>query len=347
MFMFHIILAAQTTLNSIYTGLIIAALVIIYLFERKLLQKEEEIKKYKVILIYLVSLVILLLGLFGILLIWKYDFQSYFSNAGFDIIDFIENSIGRIISSLITIFISLSLMKISKMSLKRVGTKPSPLQKRKKTIAKVTNSIIKYVVGVIMILVVLSIWGINVAPALAGLGILGLVIGLGAQKFINDLINGFFIIFEQHFDVGDIVEVDGFKGEVTDIGLKTTRIRNWKGEVKIVANGQITTLINYSRNPSVAIADFGIAYEEDVKKATEILNQELPKIRIDFPQIIEDPTVVGVIGLADSSVNMRVIAKTLNEQHYAVERALRQRIKEILNENDIEIPFPQIVINQK
>jgi small conductance mechanosensitive channel len=221
------------------------------------------------------------------------------------------------------------------------------MKKRKRTIAKVTNSIIKYCVGILMILIVLSIWGVNVAPALAGLGILGLVIGLGAQRFINDLISGFFIVFEHHFDVGDKIEVQGFKGEVTSIGLKTTKIKNWKGEIKIVNNGEISTLINFSRNPSVAVVEFGIAYKENIQQTIDLLNFELPKLRLDFPMIIEDPKILGTIDLASSSVNLRAIAKTLNEEHYAVERAMRQRIKEILDEHGIEIPFPQVVIHQK
>ncbi|OYX17353.1 MAG: hypothetical protein B7Z16_10470, partial [Algoriphagus sp. 32-45-6] len=94
------------------------------------------------------------------------------------------------------------ILRISKITLKRIGQKEGPNQRRKKTVSRVIRSMIKYTVGIASILAVLSVWGVNVGPALAGLGILGLVIGLGAQKFINDLIAGFFIIFEHHFDVG-------------------------------------------------------------------------------------------------------------------------------------------------
>ena len=332
--------------NSLLTLSILTLLIVIFFFERKLLKREEKLKTILIVLVFILSFILLIAGILGILFIWDYDFSTYFNTFGQDALSFIEQSVGNVISSILVIFISLMIIKISKTTLKKVGLKPGPLQKRKKTISKVTASIIKYIIGLLMFLIVLAIWGINVAPALAGLGILGLVIGLGAQKFINDLISGFFIIFEQHFDVGDVIEVQGFKGEVTDIGLKTTRLRNWKGEVKILSNGEISTLINYSKNPSIAIVEFGIAYQEDIQKTIDILTVELPKMRLEFPMIIEDPKVVGVIGLNSSSVDLRVIAKTVNEQHYAIERELRKRIKLILNEHDIEIPFPQVVVHQ-
>lgn len=340
------ILTQHVILNTVYTALIVFALLMIFFYERRLLKREESLKKLTIMIIFILSFILLIAGIAGIMYIWNYDFSDYFSDIGSNIILFIEESVTRIISTLLVIFISLSLMKISKTTLNRVGLKESPMKKRKRTIAKVTNSIIKYFLGILMILIVLSIWGVNVAPALAGLGILGLVIGLGAQRFINDLISGFFIVFEHHFDVGDKIEVQGFKGEVTSIGLKTTKIMNWKGEIKIVNNGEISTLINFSRNPSVAIVEFGIAYKENIQQTIDLLNAELPKLRLNFPVIIEDPKVIGTIDLASSSVNLRAIAKTLNEEHYAIERAMRQRIKEILDEHGIEIPFPQVVIHQ-
>ncbi len=340
------ILTQHVILNTVYTALIVFALLMIFFYERRLLKREESLKKLTIMIIFILSFILLIAGIAGIMYIWNYDFSDYFSDIGSNIILFIEESVTRIISTLLVIFISLSLMKISKTTLNRVGLKESPMKKRKRTIAKVTNSIIKYFLGILMILIVLSIWGVNVAPALAGLGILGLVIGLGAQRFINDLISGFFIVFEHHFDVGDKIEVQGFKGEVTSIGLKTTKIMNWKGEIKIVNNGEISTLINFSRNPSVAIVEFGIAYKENIQQTIDLLNAELPKLRLNFPVIIEDPKVIGTIDLASSSVNLRAIAKTLNEEHYAIERAMRQRIKEILDEHSIEIPFPQVVIHQ-
>ncbi|MBE0700663.1 MAG: mechanosensitive ion channel family protein [Acholeplasmataceae bacterium] len=341
------VLFASNLWNGLFTAGVIIALIVIFLFERYLMKKNEEnLHRGFVVFIFVFSFVLFAFGILCILWVWEFDFVSYFNAFGIGFMATLTSNISPLVGSVVVIFVALFLLKLSKIAFRQIGKKPGPLQRRKKTIARVFRSISKYVIVIIALLIVLSIWGINVAPALAGLGILGLVIGLGAQKFINDLISGFFIVFEHHFDVGDKIEVQGFKGEVIDIGLKTTKIKNWKGEIKIMSNGEISTLINFSKDPSIAVAEFGIAYHEDIQKTIDVLTTELPKMRKDFPEIIEDPKVLGVIELANSSINMRAIAKTLNEQHYAVERAMRQHIKRILDEHGIEIPFPQVVVHQ-
>lgn len=339
---------ASTGLNIGLTAATILILLTFFFLENRIIKKREDsLKKGIIILSYVLSFIMLLASVGFILFIWEFDLASYMGDLWSNLIVILNDSIGKLISSAVVIFIALLILRISKITVKRIGQKPGPNQRRKRTVARVIRSVTKYTIGILSILIVLSIWGVNVAPALAGLGILGLVIGLGAQKFINDLIAGFFIIFEHHFDVGDKIEVKGFKGEVIDIGLKTTKIKNWKNEILILSNGEIASLINFSKDLSVASIDFGISYKEDMQKTIDLLNVELPKLRKLMPEIVEDPTVLGVINLNSSSVDMRVICKTLNEQHYGVERAIRKRIKEILDENNIEIPFPQMVIHQE
>lgn len=334
--------------NAALTIAVIVFVVSLFILENKLMKRyENKWNKVVLLLMFIVSAIVLLAGIGFILFIWGYDFSHYFEDTSVIILEFVEKSLGMIIGSVIVIALSMFIIKIAKLGFKSVGKKQGPLQKRKRTIAKVSLSIVRYFVGILAILIILSIWGVNVLPALAGLGILGLVIGLGAQKFINDLIAGFFIIFEHHFDVGDKIEVGGFKGEVTDIGLKTTRIKNWKGEIKILANGQINELINFSKNPSVAEVNFTIAYEEDAQKVIDLLTKELKTFMPRFPQIIEDPQVLGVTNLNTSGIDLRVIAKTENETHYPVERAMRLFIKEVLVQNNIEIPFQQVVVRNK
>lgn len=348
MIMYLTLLSNTILMNTGFSLGIIALLVFLLLIENRLIKKHEEhLTKLFIITLYIVSFLIMTGGLLLILWIWSFDYSALVEDFQNNTLTYIEASLGRLVGSILVLFIGMMITRIAKIALKKVGVRPSAAQKRKKTMAKVTLSIIRYTVGLVTILIILAIWGVNVVPALAGLGIMGLVIGLGAQKFINDLIAGFFIIFEQHFDVGDTVEVKGFKGQVSDIGLKTTRIRNWKGDVMILSNGEITNIINYSKNQSVAVVDFGIAYETDVQSVLDILNKELLILKQQFPQIIEDPTVIGVTGLDASQVTLRAIVKTRNEEHYAVERGMRKLIKEILNAHEIEIPFPQVVVSQK
>lgn len=337
------------SLNIVITVAIGLVFIVLYFVQRSYVKKHEEtINKWLLALIYFLFLLVLFGAIVGLMFVWNFDFTTFFQGFSNNIASFFAGSVTAIIASAITIFVWMLILKITKISLKRLGDKPGAMQKRRKTISKVSISIINYTLAIISIIILLAIWGVNVLPALAGLGILGLVVGLGAQKFIQDLIAGFFIIFEHHFDVGDVIEVSGFKGTVTDIGLKTTKIRNWKGEIRIYNNGEVNTLINYSKNPSLAIVEFGIAYEEDINRTIEVLNNAFPEFSKNYPEIIiEAPSIAGVIALNASSVDLRVIVKTLNEQHYGVERALRKFIKETLDANNIEKPFPQVVVTQK
>lgn len=335
---------AMQTIGSILIALV--AVGILVLGNILIKKKEEQLQRYQLLLIYLGFFIMIVGAVLLEMVVWGFDFQPHLTNYWGDFETFILGRIGSLIGSVVTIFIAFFIVKLSHVGLMKVGKKGGVMQRRKQTIAKVTMSVIKYFIVVVTIIVVLAIWDVNVLPALAGLGIMGLVIGLGAQKFINDLIAGLFIVFEHHFDVGDVVEVKGFKGTVIDIGLKTCKIKNWKGEVKILNNGDVTDITNFSLDSSTAIIDFGIAYREDVQKTIDVLKQELPKLKNKYPQILDDPTVVGVIALNSSSVDMRVIVKTANEQHYEVERGTRQFIKEVLDEHSIEIPFPQVVVHQ-
>ncbi len=335
----------STILKSVITAAIIIILIVLFILDKRIIEKKRDTISGKLIVLsYVVLFVLTIASAFLIMIIWDYSINLTTEYLLTEFEDFITKSISRILGSVVALFVALLINKVVKIALLRVGKSNLPNDRRKKTIAKLIISIVKYFVGILTIIIVLAIWGVNVAPALAGLGVLGLVIGLGAQRFINDLISGFFIIFENHFNVGDTIEVKGFKGVVTDIGLKTTKIRNWKGEIKIYNNGDIGDITNYSINPSIAVVEFGISYKEDVNKVINILNLNLNKIKLDFDQIIEDPVIVGVTEITNNGINLRVIAKTINEQHYAVERGLRKLIKETLDENNISISLQQVVI---
>lgn len=308
--------------------------------------KKQDTPKKGFFWLYILAVVLLFGILAFVLWMFGYDYQAQLDTLWTNITGGFAQKIGAILGTVITIFIAMFVIKIVAIFVRKAANRDVMNKKRVMTILKVTHSIVKYTVEIIALLVILSLWGVNVMPALAGLGVLGIIIGMGTQSLIKDFIAGFFIIIEHHFDVGDIVEVNGWKGEVIDIGLKSTKIKNWKQDIKIFANGSITDTINYTLSPSTAIIDFGIAYGEDIQKTVDLLNKELPVYRQQFPDIIEDPMVLGVMELADSSVNLRVIVKTATEKHYAIERAFRQRIKEILDAAGIEIPFPQVVVHQ-
>ena len=258
--------------------------------------------------------------------------------------EFIINNTKNLISTLIALFILFLILLITKIIVKRFIKRNNGRRKHAVTLVKMIHSIIKYVVWILTVIIILGIWGIDITPILAGAGILALGISLGAQKLINDLICGFCIVFENQFDVDDIVEIDGFKGRVEEISLRSTKLINYKNEVKMINNGSIETVINYSKGPSLGIVDVDIAYEENIDHALEVLKNNLHVIHDKYPQIIEGPDVVGVVDLANSGVTIRVNVKTLPEEHYEVERALKKFIKELFDQENIEIPFDQLVV---
>jgi len=326
-------------------GIILIVIVVFFLHRYILRKKQYTIKNKTVIASFVMLMLIIAVAIGAILHLWGYDISDWFLNLGMNFTSILEENIPRLVGSLIALFIALMILKIAKISLLRVGGKESPTERRKQTIAKIILSVTRYIIMAGTVLIVLSIWGMNVGPALAGLGIFGLVIGLGAQKFINDLISGFFIIFERHFDVGDWVEIQGFMGEVVDIGLKTTKVRNIRGEIKIFNNGSVDPVSNFSVSESLAVADFSIAYKEDVAKTIELLREKLPALHSEREEFLEDPRVLGVMNLNDSGVDIRVVSRVQTMTQWGAERALRQRIKEILDTNGIEIPFPQLTLH--
>ena len=269
-----VILTTSLFTNIALTVAIAFIVIGTFVFEHFFLKKNDEVlKRHQVLLIYLAAIVILIAGVIATMAVWDFDFVTFFNTLGADVWVFILDSVPALIGTAVTIVASFILLRILRLSFKQIGKNPGPSQRRKKTIAKVSLSISNYLLAIIAVIVILAIWGVNIVPALAGLGIAGLVIGLGAQKFINDLISGFFIIFEHHFDVGDVIEISGFKGEVIDIGLKTTKVKNWKGDIRIMNNGDVTNVINYSKNPSVAIVDFAIAYKEDIQTTINLIKE--------------------------------------------------------------------------
>lgn len=323
------------------TGLVMYTILI-----NKYIKKQETMNVFHVIL-YVLNIVLFVAFIGFIYVLMGNDLMDELSNMAIAIEAGFIDQVEALIGSVITIFVAMFVLKAINILIKKTSNKAKLNKKRIITILKITNSLIKYVVEIIALLVILSLWGVNVMPALAGLGILGIIIGMGTQSLIKDFISGFFIIIEHHFDVGDIVEINGFKGEVVDVGLKSTKVKNWKQDIKIFSNGNITDTINYTIAPSVAVIEFGIAYGENIQKVIDLLNEELPKHVEKFPDIVEAPTILGVTELADSSVNLRVIVRTHTEKHYAVERGYRQIIKETLDANGIEIPFPQVVVHSK
>ena len=229
-----------------------------------------------------------------------------------------------------------------KIKVEKVG---SSTYKKLLTIRSLAKNIIKYIIVAFTILSILTVYGINISTVLAGFGIVGLVVGLALQDLAKDLISGFTIIFENQYSVGDTVTINGFKGEVIYVGLKTTRLKNYDGEVKIIANRNATEIINHSFKTSLAIVYIEVAYEEDNDKVEKVFTDELDKLSNTIEDLKEPIRLMGIQDLTASSVKYRIEVRTEPMKHFVVERQIRKALKQRLDKEKIKIPYTQIEVH--
>ena len=214
------------------------------------------------------------------------------------------------------------------------------------TICRLLHNFLKYVSVLALLFYCLSLFGIDTATLLASAGILTLIVGLGAQTLVSDILAGLFIIFEGEFQVGDIVTIGEWRGTVVEIGIRTTKILDGSGNIKIISNSDVTGVVNMTREFSYAWIDVGIEYGESLERVESILEDEFPNIREHIPQIMEGPYYKGVVELGDNSVNIRIMALCSEADRVQTERDLNREMKLIFDKHNISIPYPQVVVNQ-
>lgn len=255
----------------------------------------------------------------------------------------------KIIAILIIAKILIKIGRVAIHNVFKLRTR-SPLktnERRDETLARLLDNIISYVVYFFAFMMILSVLTIDVKALLAGAGVVGLAVGFGAQSLVKDVITGFFIIFEDQFSVGDHVRIDQFEGTVESIGLRTTRIKTWTGEVHIIPNGSIIQVTNFSLNNSLAIVDIGIALDENIEEAERIIRELLVKMPEQYEELVKAPELLGIQTLGPSEVTLRIVAETLPMQHASVGRKIRKDIKLHLDQHGIEIPYPRMVMYSK
>jgi moderate conductance mechanosensitive channel len=213
---------------------------------------------------------------------------------------------------------------------------------RIEALATVLRSIISVVVALVAALMVLGELGVNLAPLLAGAGILGIAIGFGSQALVKDFLSGFFILVEDQFGVGDIVDLEpGVAGTVEAVSLRTTHLRAVDGTVWHVPNGEIRRVGNMSQHWSRALLDIDVAYGTDLAHAREVIKRVVDEIWRDSPHVLEEPDLWGVENLGPHAVTLRLVVKTTPSEQYQVSRQIREQLKGAFDDEGIEIPFPQ------
>nr|WP_083841979.1 mechanosensitive ion channel family protein [Fictibacillus macauensis] len=226
----------------------------------------------------------------------------------------------------------------------------SPLrmsERRENTLVRLLDNVVAYLIYFIALLMILTEFSIDVKGLLAGAGVVGLAVGFGAQSLVKDIITGFFIIFEEQFAVGDYVKINNLEGTVEEIGLRTTKVKQWTGELHILPNSSIVIVTNYSVNNSIAVIDFSIAYEEDVDRAQGIIDEVVREKMHELPEMVAEPQVLGIQSVAPLEIVIRVTAEVLPMTHLQVVRELKKAIKLRLDDEGIELPYQKMVSYHK
>jgi small conductance mechanosensitive channel len=218
---------------------------------------------------------------------------------------------------------------------------------RAKTMGDLLKSVITGLLIAVFGTMILSEIGVNIAPIIASAGIIGIALGFGAQSLVKDFLSGIFMIFEDQYGVGDVVDVGEASGTVEAVSLRVTRLRDLNGTVWYVPNGEILRVGNMSQNWSRAVVDVAVGYREDVARVTRVLKEIAHDLWEDDDFrgiIIEEPEVTGVEVLGPESLTLRVLLKTAPMEQWGVARELRQRVKARFDHEGIEIPLPQRVV---
>ena len=217
--------------------------------------------------------------------------------------------------------------------------------KKSQTIAKLLVSFFKWAIALCALFFTMDAWGANTTALLTTAGVLTLIIGLGSQSLVADILAGIFIVFEGEFQVGDIVIIDGWRGEVKEIGIRTTKLIDAGYNIKIVNNSEIKTIINQTQELSLAKAYVSISYDARIEKIEAVIADNLASFKEKIPAIVEGPYYKGVSELGESGVTLLFVAKCQEDDIYQVQRDMNREIKVMFDNNGIEIPFNQLVVH--
>lgn len=211
------------------------------------------------------------------------------------------------------------------------------------TVASLAVNMVNWITAIVIIVILLSNFGVDTTAIITGAGVLTLVIGLGMQSLIADVVAGLFIVFENQFNVGDIITVDGFRGEVVSIGIRTTKLKA-AGNYKIFNNNTIQGVINQTTEPSLVKTLIDVEYGARLPEIEKIIKEHVGELVI--PNAVDSVSYDGVASLGASGVTLQFTCHCHESDIFAVSRALNGAVKNMFDENGIGIPFPQVVIHQ-
>lgn len=225
--------------------------------------------------------------------------------------------------------------------IKKIITKRTQKLKKKRqiTMQKLIQNIAKYTIFVLVAAGVLSILGINITSIVAGLGVASVILSLALKDMMQDVLSGMSIIMEDQFDIGDLVEINGFTGTVVDLGLKSTKIKSYENVVKIISNRTITEVINYSKTNPNLVVDIPMAYEVDSKLTDKVIKNIIKRIEKEVTTLVGPIDFWGLNEFADSSIKYRLLVPVKMDEQFSAERQINKIIKEEYDKENISIPF--------
>ena len=215
------------------------------------------------------------------------------------------------------------------------------------TITQILASFLKWTIAIVCILLILSVWGVDTTTLVASAGVLTLVIGLGAQSLIADIVAGVFIVFEEEYEVGDIIVLDGWRGTVVEIGIRTTQIQDAGGNIKIINNSEIKAVINQTKDNSVAKCYMNINYEEDMDKVEKAILNDLPEYSSKLQKTLGPIEYKGISEFSSNGVTLFFIARCKESDIYQIQRDMNKLLKQLLEKNGIELAYQNLVVHNK
>lgn len=252
----------------------------------------------------------------------------------------------KIIGPIIILLVGFILIKIISNMMKRIinhGKEGFEI-KRRNTIVELMNNIIKYFIYILMGIFILNIYGVDTKSLIASLGVAGVILGFALQSTVEDLISGISIIMDNYFVIGDIITFEGFTGEVIEMGLKSTKIRKASGEVYVIANRNINSVINLSQHKASLIINIPTSYEDKTEKVEEVLKNVVEEAK-KMNHIYSDSKYLGINEMADSAINYGILISCRQDLQWQIKRDVLKLVKLAYEKENIKIPYPQIEVH--
>ena len=288
-----------------------------------------------------------MLGIFAPIIFPGTQFAAIIDNSigkFFNLVDFFTNNYVTILESVAVLVFIWVIYKILIIIMSLFIKKGH----RSETVGNLMMSSVKYVSVIVALFLILSAWGVQTPTLLAGAGIIGLAVSFGAQSLIEDIFAGLFIIFEKQFAVGDVIQINDFRGVVKEVGLSLTKIEIIYGDIKTINNSDIRGAINSSNALSQAICEVSISYNQDIEVFEGLMREHLKSFKESISTIKKGPFYDGIEVFGDSGITVRIIAWVKEIDRLHTIREMNKHIKMLFDKLNIEIPFPQVVVhNQK